>query len=499
MSAVATHAGERGARRRDLLWVLALVVIAALARLPTLAEQSFWLDEAYTEHLVRMSLGAMLHAIPRSESTPPVYYVLAWGWTRVLGHSEFALRSLSALAGILTVPVTYALALRLAGRRAAVIAGLLLALSPLLIWYSQEARAYALATLLGTVSLTCFVAFLDTRRGAWLAVWAAASALGLATHYFVAFVVGPELVWLLWRRRQDRRVLAAAAAVLAVAAALVPLALAQRGTGHADYIAQGSLTTRLAQIPKQFLTGYASPSQLITSVLAAALCASGAAALLLGSANRERRRAAIPLTVGLACVLIPVVLALLGVDFVNTRNVLPALPPLLVVVAIGFATLAKRTAALALTGTLAAVLIAVVAIVDTNPRYQRDDWRGVSDALGRDLEPRAIVVTPGSGLIALGVYQPGLRRLGQARVGEIDVVAIPGQVLGGGIGAPPRPRTPAPPAPGFRLTRTVYGKTYTVLRFTAPQPVPVTAAGLAPAALLPGPVAVLTERPAPLH
>ena len=463
-------------------------------RVPTLAEQSFWLDEAYTERLVRMSLGGMLHQVPITESTPPVYYVLAWCWTHAFGYSEFAVRSLSALAGILTVPVVYALTLRLTGRRAAVIAGTLVAFSPLLIWYSQEARAYALATLLSTVSLLCFVAFLDSGERRWLAGWTVASTLGLATHYFVGFVVGPELAWLLWRHRADRRVLIAAATVLAVAVALVPLALAQRGTGHADYISQGSLTTRLVQIPKQFLTGYATPSQVISSALAALLAAFGALQVLIRLRGRVARRAVIPLIIGVACVLIPVGLALVGVDFINTRNLLPALPPLLVVVAIGFAALPSRPAGMALTAGLAVVFVVVVAIVDTNPRYQRDNWHGASEALGAYGQPRAIVVTPGSGAIPLQIYQSGLRPLRHASVTELDIVAIPGQVLGGGIGVPPRIQGALQVPAGFRLARVAYAGTYTVLRYTAPNPVSVTPASLAAAHLGNGPPAILIQR-----
>ena len=87
---------------------MALTLLAAVVRLPTLAQQSFWLDEGYTERLVRMSLGAMFRAIPKTESTPPLYYALAWVWTRLFGFSEFGIRSLSAVAGIATIPVAYA-------------------------------------------------------------------------------------------------------------------------------------------------------------------------------------------------------------------------------------------------------------------------------------------------------------------------------------------------------------------------------------------------------
>ena len=61
------------------------VVLAALLRLPTLASQSLWYDEAVTSWLLRGSPGQMLHALPHSESTPPLYYLLAWVWAQLFG------------------------------------------------------------------------------------------------------------------------------------------------------------------------------------------------------------------------------------------------------------------------------------------------------------------------------------------------------------------------------------------------------------------------------
>jgi mannosyltransferase len=434
-----------------------------------------------------MSLGGMLSTIPKTESTPPLYYVLAWGWARVFGASEFGLRSLSALAGILTVPVVYATAIRLAGRKAGVIAGFLVALSPVLVWFSQEARAYALATLLSSITLLCVIGFLDDRDPRWLAGWAFSAGAGLATHYFVAFVVAPELGWLLWSSRRDRGVIAASAVVAIVAAALVPLALAQRGTGHVDYISHGSLGTRLVQVPKQFLIGYASPGQAVTGTIAALLVVAACA----GAVVARRANVLLPLTVGLAGVLVPVALALLGVDFVNTRNLLPALPPLLIVVAIGFAELEPWPLAFA----LGLVFLAVVVLVDADARYQRDNWRAVSRALRPAAAvPRALVVSPGSGLIPLEAYQRRLRRLaGSAGVSELDVIGIAPHATGAGVGAPPRPRGPLPVPPGFRLVRSTYGDTYSVLRFRAPTPVTVSATSLGPSRLEPGPYVALVQ------
>ena len=497
------------------------MLLAAAVRLPTLAQQSFWLDEGYTVRLMRLTLRSMLSTIPGTESTPPLYYVLAWAWTRVFGLTEYGLRSLSALAGIATVPLVYATARRLAGPRAGVIAGALLAVSPLMIWFSQEARAYALATLLAALTLLCAVCYLDEGRRGWLAGWALAAALGLATHYFVAFVVAPEAALLWWRSRADpggasradpggppradpgatpravRRLAPAFGLVAAVAVALLPLALAQRGTGHADYIAHGALSTRVLQVPKQLLVGYASPQQALTAVLAAAALAAGALWSLARSAQ-ARREASIPLIVGLAAVIAPVLLALVGVDFLNTRNLLPALPALAVAAAIGFAHVGGRVRFAALTGLLAAVSVAIVILVDANPRYQRPDWRGAGEALGLPRGPRAIDINPSSGLIPLEAYVPRLSRMvTPERVTEFDIVAVAAPGAGGGLSAPPRPSSPPAVPPGFRLFRAVYADGYTVLRYRSPAGARLTPAGVVGVTVGPGDYAATVQSSKP--
>jgi 4-amino-4-deoxy-L-arabinose transferase-like glycosyltransferase len=462
-----------------------LALLAAVIRLPTLAQQSFWLDEAYTERLIRMSLGGMLHAIPQTESTPPVYYVLAWVWTRVAGTAEYGLRSLSAVAGIVVVPVAYAAARRLAGVRAGAVAGLLVATSPLMVWFSQEARAYALATLLSTVTLLCLVGYLQERGGGRLAGWALAAALGIATHYFVVFTVVPQIAVLWWRSPRDRRrVGAAVGAVCAVMVALVPLALAQRGTGHADYISQGALGTRILQVPKQFLVGYASPGQAVTAGLAALLVLAALGRLV---ASGERwRAAALPLAVGVFAVLVPIALALVGIDFLNTRNLLPALPVLAIVLGIGCAAEDHRarvsTPVRALAAALALIGVVVVGLVVAEPAYQRADWRDAAQALGAAPVTRAILVTPGSGLIPLAVYQPRLAPLNRpTAVSELDVIALPAQVQGGGQGPAPRPAGHLELPSAFQLAGAVYARTYTVLRYRARSPVAVGPGALAAA------------------
>jgi mannosyltransferase len=463
--------------------IVALTALAALLRLTTLSVQSLWLDEGYTERLLHMSLGQMIRTVPKTESTPYLYYLVAWVWTHVFGYGEYGVRSLSALAGIATVPVVYLAARWLAGRRAAAIAGLLVAVSPVMVWFSQEARSYALATLLSALTVLCVVGYERSRRSRWLAGWAASVALGLATHYFVAFVALGELVWL-WRTApRDRRLAAAVGLVVVVGCALLPLAITQQQTGHADYISHSSLHTTLAQIPKQLLLGYASPDQQLSAVLVGLLLLVGAVTPLALSA-RLWARAAWPLVIGAVAVLVPVVLAICGIDFLDARNLLPALPPLVIAAAIGFSGWqelavdsrrpAWRTIGSWAAGALALISLVVVVRVNTDARYQRDDWRGVAHALGSGTGARVLLVDPASGVIPLQVYMPGLRALtAPVAVREIDVAVVPRNVQGGGIGSPPRATGRQPAPPGFTLTGATYGSTYTVLRYTSPSPVAI--------------------------
>ena len=107
----------------------------------------------------------MLREVKASESNPPLYYALAWGWAKAFGTSEVGLRSLSALFGAATVPVAYLIGRELASRRAGLAGAAIVAVNPMLIWYSQEARSYALLIFFAALSLLFFARALHSRSG----------------------------------------------------------------------------------------------------------------------------------------------------------------------------------------------------------------------------------------------------------------------------------------------------------------------------------------------
>ena len=161
--------------------------VALVLRFSTLALQSYWSDEGVTVGLVRRSLGHMLSALPNSERTPPFYYVVAWIWSRVFGTGEVGLRSLSAVFGTLTVLLAYVIARPIAGERAGLIAASLTAVSPILVWYSQEARSYELLVFLCAASVWLWLRAKETPSAPRILTWAAVACLAVEPHH-----LGPQ-------------------------------------------------------------------------------------------------------------------------------------------------------------------------------------------------------------------------------------------------------------------------------------------------------------------
>jgi mannosyltransferase len=469
----------RQARRGEALppwWpLLVITILAAALRLSTLGEQSFWYDEAFTPvHVLRAGLGATLHNVVHTENTPPLWYVLEWGVSRVFGTGVVALRALSALAGIATVGVAWAIGSELQGpstRRAATVTAALVAVNPLLVWYSQEARAYGLFVLMAAFALLCFLRALREPTSRRLALFAITASLALLTHYFAVFLVIPMALWLVWRAIVGRgieisRVLCAVALPALVGLALIPLILAQGGHGT-QWIGEWALASRLEAIPQYYLTGYSGSSlghgvELLVLLVALAGFVYGLWSTL---TPREERGALIVLTVAVAGVLTPIVLALLGADYLAPRNLVAAMVPVSALLAIVIA--ARRTArvGMALAALLVLSFLVLSVDVDLSPRLQRGDWSGVARLL-RSAQPEHVITTVELGAAPLEYYLPRLSNLadGQSvKVTEIDETGY----------APLRVDAKRPPAPGFHLSEQSDINGLIVYRFTSSVPVTI--------------------------
>jgi mannosyltransferase len=148
----------RDARRRTAWLVGGLILVALAVRVPGLGATNLWLDEANSWLLAKYSLPALLANI-RASPGSPLYFVLLKLWVVLFGESESALRALSLLVSLALIPATFALGVRTVSRRAAVLGTLLLALSPVHLYYAQEARVYMLVTLFTTCAVVAYVAW----------------------------------------------------------------------------------------------------------------------------------------------------------------------------------------------------------------------------------------------------------------------------------------------------------------------------------------------------
>lgn len=135
----------------DVAWMLAVLCLGLLVRLFRIDHQPFWLDEALTSQRIQLGPSGLI-ADSFSNRHMPTYFLLLQLISQ-FGTGNALLRIPSALFGALSVGMVFAMARRISTRGAAVVAGLLMALSPLEVQYGQEARSYTLVTFLITIAL----------------------------------------------------------------------------------------------------------------------------------------------------------------------------------------------------------------------------------------------------------------------------------------------------------------------------------------------------------
>lgn len=217
----------------DAALLAVLTALAAALRLFRLDLQSLWNDELASWHQTHWpTLAQVLERGVIPDVHPPAYFLLLHLWTRVVGESEAALRAPSALFGLLTVPAIYGLGRCLYSRREGLVAAAITAVAWMPVYYSREARPYALLILCAVVSTWWLV---ETVRGleetgrlhpGFAAGYVVAAAVAAYTHYFgLLFVALQGTVAglrLLPRPRALLRLLAPYAALTAAYAPWIP-------------------------------------------------------------------------------------------------------------------------------------------------------------------------------------------------------------------------------------------------------------------------------------
>jgi hypothetical protein len=424
------------AKRLGIAATVAVLLLAFALRLHDLGAQSLWYDEGTSAALATRSLAT----ITRNASDdihPPLYYWLLATWTRATGLSEVALRSLSVVLGTALVATVALLGRRFWSWPEGVASALVAAMSPLLVWYSQEARMYMLAALLGTLlawtasELTGPGSFAGWRHGQYspkegrglprdTVKWLACVALGAGTlysHYFVgtaafvaANVIGAAGIALHWRSGSRFPHRLAALWVSAQLAALVLFAPWIAAAWHTikDWPALGPPLGTLAYAMAALRTlALGLRSNAINQAMILAPAALAAVGLAAGAVRPARRWG----TFVAACMALTPLVAMWAQSLVrpawNPKFLIGAAAGFELLVGSGVVLLAgwialrvrpRQRASLA-TAAAAVLLLLVLTprarllhAMFTDPAMQRDDYRSVAAEIGRLADGRDAVV-----------------------------------------------------------------------------------------------------------
>lgn len=353
--------------------------------------QSLWLDEAINVLAAQQNaFWGMVTEYAKFDFHPPGFFALLWVWTKIFGYSEIMVRLPSLIFGVLTVWIIYLLGKKLVSAKLGLVAALLLALNPLHIYYSQEARMYSLAALAVALNFLFFIKILKEEKfakfGYFLTAW-----LVLLSDYLTYFVFPAQLIFILstkYKKLGKEWLISLLAAVLLFWAFWLPVFVEQIkiGLGTASSISGwrevvGSFGIKpLALTLVKFIIGRVSFSDkliyflsfLPIGLLYAFLIAKG----FIASKNDLRKLLLgwLLISGGLAwgvSSLVPVY---------SYFRVLFLLIPFLLLVAIGIYSLKGKLFYSFLTPVILLQLLSVLAYL-VNPTFQREDWRGTVEFL----------------------------------------------------------------------------------------------------------------------
>jgi mannosyltransferase len=399
------------------LWLLvALLLMTFALRVYRLEAQSLWSDEGLSLYRARLTLGENLSNvivvppdIPTQDTNPQLYFVALSVLRAAAGESEYALRFVSVMAGVLLVPLLYVMGKRLFSARAGVLAAVLGTFSPFLIWYAQEARMYTLLAALSLASvylLLCAIDFParseDTRspkaQHRWLIwiAWALVTLATLYTHFTAFFLLLFEglvvLAVLVRSRRREALVLIGLAGILAVPLVVYALSRAQQGVD--PVFGFRPLDSMVAEVWGTFIVGRTNDLfQPWWVVLPGALMF--AIGLIGGLLNKSRRLSTLVVALYLGVPLLAFYAAtFLRPLYTGPRHLTLLLPPLYLLMAYGLALLWSRWRVVGIAA-LTVMLIVMggwLRVQFTDPAYVKDDMRSVACTIAAQAKPEDGVI-----------------------------------------------------------------------------------------------------------
>ncbi len=410
--------------------LLAILLLASLLRFYRLDAQSFWNDEGNSARIAERTLDLILEGAA-GDIHPPGYYLLLHYWRALFSQSELALRSLSVVAGLALVLFTYLLGRDLFGEATGLMAAFLGAISPFAIYYSQEARMYALLAALSAASTYLLLHALTSRQHpisniqypiprtphpGIIALYILTSTAGIYTQYAFSFIlIVHNSIFVLWwlsvaRRSADRwrwLMLWAGAQVTIIVLYLPWLPTALKSvTGWSPAGRAYELGPALVDVLRILSVGVTLPVEEATAALGGA-----GLLLLLGLWPRRTDRAGWFGVASIALYLLLPIALLFAFDLYKSewlKFLVVVLPPFLLLLALGVKNLSRTlnlqsptsnlqppisnlqsqsTTRFLLLASCLLLLAPALRNLYFNPAYARDDYRQIAADISTVLHP----------------------------------------------------------------------------------------------------------------
>ena len=385
-------------RSRYYFAAIAVLLLATWLRFHNIEAQSFWHDEGNSARLSERTLRLIIEGTA-SDIHPPFYYILLHAWRGLVGASEFTLRGVSAFAGIAVVALTFTLARFTFGLKQARLAGLLaailVAVNPPMLWYSQETRMYTLLSL-WILLATCVLLWAQRDGWTWRLIvgYVLLLSAGLYTHYFfpITFAIHGMVVLFSLKGEEQfslRPLLRWVGMVIASFVLFAPwLPFVLNGLGGNRGVAQ-PLTGFAVDVAGWLWFGAVNQSASTVGSLWL---------LVLVSSVVFRPKKALPL---ITILILPLAaLVIIGAtDATFYKFLLLIVPALALLLAHAIVKATERMreisrlgAALFYVGLAGVVLLSLSSWLQVNDVYARDDYRGIAELISAENNPSAAVI-----------------------------------------------------------------------------------------------------------
>jgi uncharacterized membrane protein len=385
--------------------ILLIIFLGLIFRLISL-NQSLWLDEATTALVAKMSISDMFSKFLSADFHPPLYYLIMKIWTAVFGYLEISLRIPSIVFGLGTIYFIYLIGKKLINKKVGIVASILLSTSGLAIYYSQEARMYALAAFL----VSCSIYFLLEKK--WI-IFSVIVALTGMTDYVSLFII-PVFLVIGWKHR--KKVIFSFVPLIAALILWSPFFLKQilaglsvKGSGWWNLLGTANFKN-LALIPIKFMFGRISFDNKIFYFAIVALVF-----LLFGFLLYKSLKAPKILWVWLIFPIVTGFIVSFIVPTLTYFRYLFCLTPFYLLVAYG----AGKT------GRLSKVITVILIIFNVftsgyyllNPKFQREDWRGLVNLVESKKTNNSVTIfSADSNMEAYLYYAPNAKITGRAGI-----------------------------------------------------------------------------------